>query len=235
MKYCYCQKSIIKNLTIKELFQPKKSSELCWQCAKLFTPLSTVNSCDGCQKSLLESEKQFVQSQKTFCTDCLYWKNRYPTYDFCHRSFFQYDEAMQAWFQQYKFIGDVRLAKTFEKQWQSLPKRFPDYLFCPIPLSNERLAQRGFNQVSQMLTEARVTFQSLLERVKHQSTQTQHSREERLAMPQPFALGVEPEQIKQCKILLIDDVYTTGQTLFHAAACLAEHQPTKIRTFSLAR
>lgn len=235
MKCCYCQKPIIKNLTIKELIQWKKSVELCWQCAKLFTPLSAVNSCDGCQKNFLKNEKKSVQSQKILCMDCLYWQERYPTYDFCHRSFFHYDEAMQAWFQQYKFIGDVRLAGTFEKQWKSLPKRFPDYLFCPIPLSSERLAQRGFNQVSQMLTDAGVTFQPLLERVKHQSAQTQHSREERLAMPQPFALGIEPEKIKKYKILLIDDVYTTGQTLFHAAACLAEHQPIKIRTFSLAR
>ncbi|MBO0430691.1 ComF family protein [Enterococcus sp. DIV0660C] len=235
MKCCYCQKPIIKNLTIKELVQRKKSVELCWECAKLFTPLSSENKCDGCQKSLLKSERKSTHSQKRLCTDCLYWQERYPTYDFCHRSFFKYDEAMQTWFQQYKFTGDIRLAGTFAKQWQSLPKRFPDYLFCPIPLSNERLAQRGFNQVSQMLKVSGVTFQILLKRVKHHSAQAQHTRVKRLAMPQPFALCVEPEQIKQCKILLIDDVYTTGQTLFHAATCLAEYQPIEVRTFSLAR
>ncbi|HHJ5214051.1 TPA: phosphoribosyltransferase family protein, partial [Enterococcus hirae] len=48
-------------------------------------------------------------------------------------------------------------------------------------------------------------------------------------------LAVVPTIIKGKKVLLVDDVYTTGQTLFHAASCLLPHAPEKIRTFSLAR
>jgi len=47
--------------------------------------------------------------------------------------------------------------------------------------------------------------------------------------------GIFSFKIQNKKILIIDDVYTTGQTLFHAADCLQVAQPKIIRTISLAR
>lgn len=41
--------------------------------------------------------------------------------------------------------------------------------------------------------------------------------------------------LKNKEIVLVDDVYTTGRTLFYAAECLLPFHPKKIRTFTLAR
>ena len=54
-------------------------------------------------------------------------------------------------------------------------------------------------------------------------------------MPQPFEVNVDKNKIMNQEIILVDDVYTTGRTMFYAAECLLPYQPKKIRTFTLAR
>ncbi len=75
-----------------------------------------------------------------------------------------------------------------------------------------------------------------LDKVVDTAPQAQRSRKQRLEEAQPFA--VKPEatvEIKNKKLLLIDDVYTTGRTLYHAAEALQTFGPQSIRSFSFAR
>lgn len=224
----YCQKKIIRNLRISEIvFITKKSPQICAECFSLFRLLDQENGCRTC--------RQVIDMTNDYCEDCLMWRERYPNYDFCHHAYFCYDAAFKEWLKRYKFIGDIRLAGTFAQYWQKLPSVFNDYLICPIPLTKERLHERGFNQVMEMLNVAKVPYQCLLMRTKHQAPQAQKTKQERLAGSQPFKLAVEPANIEKKKVLLVDDVYTTGQTLFHAADCLLPYSPERICTFSLAR
>jgi competence protein ComFC len=228
MKCCFCRSTIVRNLDILEVLGIKRiaESELCKECCQLFQQLPEEPACQTCQKS---------QSSTGICEDCRYWKEQYPDYDFCHRAFFQYDKAMQDWMYQYKFMGDIALAATFSREWKMLTKRFPSFLVCPIPLSIERQKLRGFNQVSQMLDASEVSYHLLLERSANHLPQAQKTRQERLEMTQIFRFCGKKEDVKDQKILLVDDVYTTGRTLFHAASALFPLKPQIIRTFSLAR
>ncbi len=54
-------------------------------------------------------------------------------------------------------------------------------------------------------------------------------------MPQPFEVNLDKNRIMNQEIILVDDVYTTGRTMFYAAECLLPYRPKKIRTFTLAR
>lgn len=65
--------------------------------------------------------------------------------------------------------------------------------------------------------------------------QAKKTKEERMLMPQPFEVNVDKTKIINKEIILVDDVYTTGRTMFHAAECLLPYQPKTIRTFTLAR
>ncbi|MDV7744906.1 MULTISPECIES: ComF family protein [Enterococcus] len=173
--------------------------------------------------------------QHDYCRDCLSWQTRYPDYPFCHRAFFHYDQAFQTWLKQYKFMGDIQLAHTFSVELQELRKQYKSFVFCPIPLSTERINERGFNQVSELLRAAGLPFQELLIRGKHHTPQAKKTRAQRLSTSQPFVYQPSTLKIKGENILLIDDVYTTGQTMFHAATCLLAQSPNKVQTFSLAR
>lgn len=159
----------------------------------------------------------------------------YPRYDFCHQALFSYDEAFKKWIQQYKFLGDFRLKATFISEIQAYFSHKKGWLVCSIPLSDARFSQRGFNQVEAFLQAAGIKTQDLLEKDVDSTPQSDKNRQERLAAPQVFKATKAAANIKNKKVLLVDDVYTTGRTLFHAAEILQSYQPEKIQTFSLAR
>lgn len=111
MKCNYCSQIINRNLTIKEVFLPKKivSEQLCFRCTNEFQLLEKKDSCHGCQR----------QTNRKYCGDCEKWQQRYPKYDFHHEALFSYNQAMQEWFEEYKFKGNYRLRYSFVDFLQS--------------------------------------------------------------------------------------------------------------------
>ncbi|MDW5473517.1 phosphoribosyltransferase family protein [Limosilactobacillus reuteri] len=67
-----------------------------------------------------------------------------------------------------------------------------------------------------------VPYQSILRtKISSKVAQSSKTKEERLATKQPFILDA-PEKVINKKVLLVDDVYTTGRTLYHAANLLSK-------------
>lgn len=226
MKCQLCQKVEVTNLSLWDLFiAPLKMQGLCQECQNHFQRISPTKSCPGCSKP----------EQPTLCNDCLIWQANYPNYDFQHLASFQYNEAFKNWLYRYKFLGDKGLASSFDQIVKKTLAPFSEYIICPIPLSKERLAIRGFNQTTALLESCNLSYQELLFRYEHTQPQAEKNRRERLKLQQPFELAVGNSQISGKKILLFDDVYTTGRTLFHAAEKIAEANPEKIVSYSLAR
>lgn len=97
-------------------------------------------------------------------------------------------------------------------------------ILIPVPLHSARLRERGFNQIELVLknlsrefrdgTTARV--EEILTRVRSTPPQTRLSREERLANVRD-AFTARGNTFEDAHIYLIDDVTTTGATLFHAS------------------
>ncbi len=93
---------------------------------------------------------------------------------------------------------------------------------CPVPLHPARRRERGYNQASLLAEEvARITgipFADLLVRKKNTPSQTkQNSNESRFSNVRG-AFGVKKgERFDGMRVILIDDVMTTGATLSAAA------------------
>jgi competence protein ComFC len=98
-------------------------------------------------------------------------------------------------------------------------------LLIPIPLSKKRRRERGYNQCELIIDEIVrldnrfVRDYEILKRVIHKDRQTDKNREERIQNSENIF-----DAIKKCdaqiKIIIIDDVTTTGSTLREARTAL---------------
>ena len=104
----------------------------------------------------------------------------------------------------------------------------------PMPLSNRRYRERGYNQLEQILHAGGVTYAASLLTRTHTQPQTELDRSRRrqnVAGSFTLASGAE---IAGKHLVLIDDVVTTGATMLAARAELARHSPASITCFALA-
>ncbi|BCB05706.1 hypothetical protein KH172YL63_38390 [Bacillus sp. KH172YL63] len=132
----------------------------------------------------------------------------------------------------YKYRGDYILGQAFLSVISSyLNKQKYDHI-TPIPLSDQRLYERGFNQSTVLLEEAEVRPSHLLTRT-HSEKQSKKTRRERLQQEQFFQLG--NVDLSGAAILLFDDIYTTGTTLRQAAKRLREAGADQVSSLTLAR
>ncbi len=101
--------------------------------------------------------------------------------------------------------------------------------FVPIPLSSPRQRKRGYNQVVRILQSPANTprpILNLLSRTKHTLPQTSLSREKRLQnMESAFTYTYQSIDNSIQRIVIIDDVVTTGATMRAAHQALAPHIP----------
>jgi ComF family protein len=112
-------------------------------------------------------------------------------------------------------------------------------LLLPMPLSKERLQSRGFNQallLARALEPAKVAHDLLL-RVKDTPPQSSLPRHARLASVQG-AFAVDPllaSRLKDRRVVLVDDVMTSGASLHAAAKVLRQAGVSHITAIVFAR
>ena len=109
----------------------------------------------------------------------------------------------------------------------------------PIPLSNQRYKERGYNQIAivafPLSLQLNINFSSkALLRKKHTRSQVGLSAEERKANVEG-AFWADPEKVKEKTVLIMDDVATTGSTLAAASQALVDAGASKVYAFTIAR
>jgi ComF family protein len=112
-------------------------------------------------------------------------------------------------------------------------------LLLPVPLSRQRLQQRGYNQALELarhLAPAKAAPDLLL-RIRDTPPQSSLQRVERLRNVKG-AFAVEPlrqAEVRGKRVVLIDDVMTSGASLFAAAQALRDAGAAHITGLVLAR
>ncbi|MGM0805787.1 MAG: ComF family protein [Bacillota bacterium] len=135
-----------------------------------------------------------------------------------------------------KYRGDAEVVNAFYPVLSSDFKKFSrDAILVPIPLSEERHYERGFNQAELLTRGIKKPVEYLLKRKTHEEKQSKKTREERLSQKEnPFEV-VDSLKVKDQKIILVDDVYTTGSTLRYAAKVLIKAGAKEVSSITLAR
>ena len=220
MKCLLCGQTMKDVLTFSSLLLLRNDvSCLCLDCDSTFERIGEEN-CPNCMKIGLSTK----------CQDCQFWCKE--GIKVSHRAIFTYNQSMKNFFSRYKFDGDFLLRKVFSSFLSEEFKKYKEYQFVIIPLSPERLLDRGFNQVEGLVEAAGFSYLDLIEKREERASSSK-SRSERLETELPFFVksGVSIPK----KILLIDDIYTTGTTINRVKKLLEEAGAEDVKTFSLVR
>lgn len=114
-------------------------------------------------------------------------------------------------------------------------------ILIPIPLSQKRERERGYNQVLEVIKVATrdtsINYESkALQRIRHTAPQTSLDKVARLKnVSGAFVVTDRSGSLLANKdIILLDDVVTTGATLGAAKAALLPHSPASVTAVALA-
>lgn len=143
----------------------------------------------------------------------------------------------------YKFAGQPGWAATWATLMRSAPWAEPALEAAdgviPMPLSVQRLRERGFNQaleIARRLAPAKTDAYTLL-RIRDTAPQRLLDREGRQRNVHG-AFAVEPSRVARVKgrhMLLVDDVMTSGASLHAAALALRQAGAARVSALVLAR
>jgi competence protein ComFC len=177
------------------------------------------------------------------CRDCLAEKRSPIAWA---RAAGLYEGALRKAILALKFQGRRSLAPELAQmlvaavQNDALAAAAPPDLVCPVPLHPSRQAERGFNQ-SALLAHyfcertGNELDCNLLFRTRPTIPQVALPRPERGRNVRGAFAVSEGKEIKGAKVLLIDDIYTTGSTLEECAHVLRRGGAADVYVLTLAR
>lgn len=130
-----------------------------------------------------------------------------------------------------KFFGEILGRFALQLNWDI-------DVIIPIPLSKRRLKERGFNQSEILALEVskilKLPISLGLVRIKETKSSIDLSLEERRININKAFL-VSDKGLKGKRVLLVDDVYTTGATVSEAGKTLLERGISEVKVLTLAR
>jgi ComF family protein len=144
----------------------------------------------------------------------------------------------------FKYHGQTSSLKSFQAIHQQIPGLMtalgPPELIIPVPLHRQRLQERGFNQA---LLLARTFYPNhhhlinflVLERHRYTEPQISMSGKMRRKNLKNAFRVTDRKVVEGKRVLLVDDVFTTGSTVNECAKVLKMAGTKEVQVLTLAR
>ena len=157
---------------------------------------------------------------------------------------FQYKDIIRKTILKYKFNDKSYLYKTFgefiikNKKIFDFIKRYD--IIIPVPIHKTRMRERGYNQSELMAREIAKKlglkfYTDVLIKVKNNKPQSTLSKNKRQENIKDVYKLINSEKIYNKKVLIFDDIYTTGATVNSCVRELEKGKIKKIGILTLAR
>lgn len=192
--------------------------DLCLPCRNKL-PYVKEPLCKKCGKEIEKPEQEY-------CRDCQRFSHGFDR----GAAVFAYNDIMQRSIAMFKYHNRREYAKFYAKEMAQHCRRFIERcapeVIIPIPIHKKKMRQRGFNQAELVarglgkLLKIPVDTTYLI-RAENTIPQKELSRQQRKAnLKKAFMI----KKTDQCyrRVLLVDDIYTTGATIDAVSELLKE-------------
>ena len=181
---------------------------------------------DKCFVCLTEIKKKGIRGlfePKMYCCQkCLYEMalkiKKITIKDIHGYGFYEYNHTLQSIIYKYKGCYDIELSNVFLSQFKTFLKlKYFDHIFVPAPSYEEANKKRGFNHVKQILDSLELKYVDCLIKIENIKQANLNNKERKnIKKYLKFKEGYE-EKIKDKKVVIFDDVLTTGSTILGCA------------------
>ncbi|MGB9975645.1 ComF family protein [Thermovenabulum sp.] len=202
-------------------------------CGECLSGLEMISPpfCEKCGKPL-------YKDLSTYCYDCRRKKHYFEK----ARAYGVYEGVLKGLIHEFKYNGERRLSTFFgEKLFEAYERYgFEDIeVIVPVPLHKKREEKRGFNQSLLLAKElgerTKKEVRDALIRTRNTEHQTALPREKRDEnVKDAFKIKIG-SPVGGKNVLLVDDVYTTGNTADECAKALLSGGAKKVYVITLAR
>lgn len=210
-----------------------------WVCCECMERIITTSPpyCDLCGFPLPPS---FSNTTRPLCKDC---RKRTPHF-YKARSVAIYDGVMRECIHLLKYEKKMALSRPLGKMMADLIKGYISKeefdLIVPVPLHHKKKKERGFNQAELLSNEVGKTVGvpvNAKDLIKHRSTpsQTDLSKKQRITNVKNSFRIRQKDPFFYKRILLIDDVFTTGATINECSKVLLLADAKSVFALTLAR
>lgn len=145
---------------------------------------------------------------------------------------------------QYKFNEKSYIYRTFLEFINNNEKicvQIKKYdIIIPVPISKKRLNTRGYNQSSliakNLAQELNIEYsEKILIKTKDNKPQSEMKQDTRKSNVSGVYKVINKERINNKKVLIVDDIFTTGSTVDECAKVLKENNAESLGVFTLAK
>lgn len=212
---------------------------------------SVENSADGVACGSCWAKTNVFSNAQTLCAKCgAFLQSKTSNFEtFCRRCDEHfYDAARAVGAYEHALAASVLHLKrepfVAERLRELFVERFAFYdatMIVPVPLSKKRFLERGFNQavvLSKILAERfdmKFDEHSLVRRVHTPMHRAGMDGKARAHSVENAFETTRPRFIKDEKVLLVDDIFTSGATVSNCAKVLKQSGAAKVYVFTLAR
>ena len=207
--------------------------ERCWRAVVPITP----PICDRCGDPLARQAQSLIPNPQSLCMPCCERDSAISR----ARAIGEYEGTLREIVHALKYSGRISLAKPLAAQMRQRGRELLEEADCvvPVPLHWRREYQRGFNQAREIARHLGPPVVDALVRCRATRAQVELAADRRRAnVAGAFALRrkwLRAQHIQGRRLLLIDDVSTTGATLESCAAVLKAFGAAEISALTAAR
>lgn len=181
---------------------------------------------------------QVIWGDSLLCRSCLQKLNprfiRFEIDGMDALAIYEYDDNIKSILYQLKGCYDIELAPVFfNRMKRELHLMYKGYTMLVAPSYKLDDEKRGFKHVEEIFKYINLPIVHPIDKISP-FKQAEHTRRERGRIGQHLQL-IQPELISEKKILIVDDVSTTGSTLRALIKLVKEAKPKAIKILVMSK